>query len=152
MQLAAFIPNYDITMKHSIRIKASASNVYRAMKEVRFQEFSPVVHMLFALRAFPERLFKTDYPGITNKNNYPSNNPFFEQLFSRGFVILADNDELELVFGLIVPGEIGRFWRKSARASFRTSAIPRLAAAELETRRAGTALHSRPQPSESAIE
>lgn len=114
MQLDAFIPNYDITLKHSIRIEASASNVYRAMKEIRFQDFSPVVNMLFALRALPERLFKTDYPDITNKDNYKSNDPFFEQLFSRGFVILADNDELELVFGLIVPGEIGRFWKKSA--------------------------------------
>ncbi|MFC1953322.1 hypothetical protein ACFLWR_04235 [Chloroflexota bacterium] len=113
MLLDDSLPTYDISMRHSIRINASAKDIHRSVKELRFEEISPVVKILFDLRALPERQFKSSYPAIAAQNKDTGTLPFLEQLFSIGFVLLGDIPGSELVFGLIVPGEIGRFWKKS---------------------------------------
>ncbi|MFC1945445.1 hypothetical protein ACFLWF_01680 [Chloroflexota bacterium] len=105
------LPTCYISIKHSIKVRASASNAYRAMKELRFQEISPLVNLLLAIRAFPERLLRRDYPDFTGKN---SPKPFLEHLVSSVFIQLAERPEHEFVFGFIVPKDIGCFWKNHA--------------------------------------
>ncbi|MFC1845827.1 hypothetical protein ACFLYM_00230 [Chloroflexota bacterium] len=61
--------------------------------------------MLFAIRKLPERQFSKAWP------QFQSDQPFLDQMLDGPFVLLADSPNTELVFGLIVPGDIGRFWK-----------------------------------------
>lgn len=108
MLLDEILPVYDFTEVHSIRIKASAEAVFKAVKEVTPADISVVMRVLFFLRSFPEKLAGRQGLDLTNRE------PLLSQMMKRGFVTLAEQPPREIVFGLIVPGNIGRVWQKSS--------------------------------------
>ena len=111
------LPTCDISIKHSIEVRASAAKTYQAVKELRFREISPFVSLLFVIRALPERLFRRDFPYFTDKN---SPKPFIEHLISAGFSELAESRGQEYVFGFIMPKDVGRFWKNHAATVYQT--------------------------------
>jgi len=108
MLLDDILPVYDFTEVHSIRIKASAEAVFKAVKEVTPANISVVMRVLFSLRSFPEKLAGRQGLDLTNQD------PLLSQMMKRGFLMLAEQAPGEFVFGRIVPGTIGRVWLKSS--------------------------------------
>ena len=108
MLLDDILPVYDFTEVHSIRIKAYTEAVYKAVKEVTPADKSVVMRVLFSLRSFPEKLAGRQGLDLTNQESLLS------QMMKRGFIMLAEQASQEMVFGMIVPGSIGRVWRKSS--------------------------------------
>ncbi|MCX6007092.1 MAG: hypothetical protein NTZ34_07520 [Chloroflexi bacterium] len=108
MLLDNILPVYDFTEVHSIRIRACAEAVFKALKEVTPAEISVVMRVLFSLRSFPEKFAGRQGLDLTNQE------PLLSQMMKRGFIMLAEQPPEEFVFGMIVPGSIGRVWRKSS--------------------------------------
>ncbi len=108
MLLDEILPVYDFTEIHSIRIRASAEAVFKAVKEVTPAEISFVMRVLFSLRSFPEKL--AGRQGLS----FSAQEPLLSQMMKRGFIMLAEQPPGEFVFGMIVPGKIGRVWEKSS--------------------------------------
>ena len=108
MLLDDILPVYDFTEVHSIRIKASAEAVFKAVKEVTPAEISVVMRVLFSLRSFPEKLAGRQGLGLANQES------LLAQMMKNGFITLAEQYPQEFVFGRIVPGMIGRVWLKTS--------------------------------------
>jgi hypothetical protein len=85
--LDKFLPSYHFNEVHSIKIAASPSEVEKVLREFDFSG-SRLIKLLFAVRGLPPNLAT----GIAS----------LEQM---GFVVLGQEDEKEIVFGLI-----GKFW------------------------------------------
>lgn len=107
MLLDKFADDYHINMVHATHVQAPPGRVLTAVKELPASELSPVVHLLFAIRALPEKLFGRQEMRFAGQKI-----PMLDQMFSSGFVKLAEDPDRELVFGLIVPSNIGRVWQK----------------------------------------
>ncbi len=105
MLLDDWLPKYDFTEVHTIKIKSSPEAAYRAIKETTMAEISGMVRLLFTLRELPEKLAGR---GIFEMK---SQRPLIED----GFTKLDEQVPRELVVGLIVPGMIGRVWNQSSR-------------------------------------
>jgi hypothetical protein len=103
MLLDSFLPVYEFNEIHTTTIHASPERVFRSLKELTFAELSPVVSALFAIRALPARLTGKGNPFATEAR------PFLEELLDNDFVLLAEEPNHELVFGLV-----GQFWKLSA--------------------------------------
>jgi hypothetical protein len=43
--------------------------------------------------------------------------PLLDGMFKKGFTVLAEQSPREVVFGMVVPGSIGRVWKKSSSLS-----------------------------------
>ncbi len=86
MLIDDFMPSYDFTETHDIRIRATAENVYRALNEVDLCE-SAIVRWLFRLRGLP-----------TEKMT-------LRELRRLRFETLDESKNQELLLGLA-----GRFW------------------------------------------
>jgi hypothetical protein len=99
MLLDKFSPAYDFNEVHSITIHASPERIFRAVKGVTPAEM-PIFTLLIGLRALPALL--------TGKRRRSFNNtqPLIGEALSRGFVLLAEQPNRELVVGTI-----GQFWR-----------------------------------------
>jgi hypothetical protein len=97
MLLDQFLPRYDVHEVHHIIINAPAERIYEVMKAVTFDDLSPIVRALFAIRGLPARLSGRPGQPIPRK-------PILEALGS--FVVLADQPPGEFVFGTA-----GQFWR-----------------------------------------
>jgi hypothetical protein len=108
MLLNKYIPEYDVTEVHSIRVKASPEAIYRALSELTLTEISGIVRLLFWLRSLPEKREKRVLEKLSNKQ------PMLQSIMKNGFVTIAGNPPQELVFGLMAPGDIGRFWKKNS--------------------------------------
>jgi len=106
MRLDDFMPTHDWNEFHAITVQASLDRVMHAIKTLPPEELSPIVHLLFAIRALPEKLFGR------GELEFAGAKPFLEQMVETGFVMLDESDPGEIVFGLIVPGQIGRFWKQ----------------------------------------
>jgi hypothetical protein len=102
MLLDDYLPAYDFNEVHSITAQAQPGRVYSAFKELTPSEISPLFRFLFAVRTLPERLSGGD------ERQFVDEKPLFEQLLDGGFVLLAEADGCEIVFGLI-----GQFWKLS---------------------------------------
>ncbi|MGD9117073.1 MAG: hypothetical protein PVJ61_07920 [Dehalococcoidia bacterium] len=102
------MPRYDFTEVHTITIKATPEAAYRAVEETTWAEVSPIVRWLFFLRELPEKL--VGRKGQTTKTGIP----IMEQLEQNGFTMIEKQPPREDVFGLIVPGKIGRVWNKKS--------------------------------------
>jgi hypothetical protein len=108
MLLDKYIPKWDFTEVHSIRIKADPATVYDAIMETTVAEISGIMRLLFFLRSLPEE-------AVGRKSmNMAGNEPILSQILEDGFTKLAEEKPREIVFGLIVPGTIGRVWQKSS--------------------------------------
>ena len=106
MLLDDYMPAYDVTEVHSIRIKASPETAYQALNEITLVEISGIVRLLLWLRALPEK------PEVKKALQSDNSKPFLNPHAQDGFVFLSEEPAVEFVFGLIVPGDIGRFWKK----------------------------------------
>jgi len=110
MLLDRFLPDYEISEFHSLRIDAPPDAVMRAARGLRPREL-PLSVALMALRMVPA-LVRRRGPGLSLER------PVIDQFVSAGFVLLAEEaDEL-------VVGGVGRFWsadggvRRVARREF----------------------------------
>ncbi len=106
MLLTDFLPIYDHKEVHSISVRADAHRCYSAVKDLTLSELSPLVHLLFTLRALPSRL-----RGSVERKQLVATKPIVEQILSRGFIRLAEDDDREFVVGTI-----GRFWQLADRS------------------------------------
>jgi len=94
MELDRFLPTYHFNEVHSIEVQASASDIFRSIKEMTPSELSPVFRLLFWIRSLPARLVGKSDPGFA-----PSQ-PLLKQL-EGDFIFLADIPNREIVFGMI---------------------------------------------------
>lgn len=96
--LDRFLPVYQFSEEHSIRIRASPARIVRAIKEVTPAEI-PFWRTLFWIRALPARL-------VGRSGYHFQVKPLWEQATVGSFVLLAEDPERELVVGTV-----GQFWR-----------------------------------------
>lgn len=88
-RLDLFAPRYDVAARHETKVYAPAKNVYAAIRKLDLSR-SAIVRTLFRLRGMPLECLTLD------------------GLLKRGFVLLAEVPDRELVLGLV-----GRFWSLS---------------------------------------
>jgi len=99
MELDRFSPTYHFNEVHSIDVRATASDVFRAIKEMTPSELSPVFRLLFWIRSLPARIIGKSGMGFAPFQ------PLLKQL-EGNFVFLADVPDREIVFGMI-----GQAWK-----------------------------------------
>jgi len=87
MLIDSFLPEYDFSETHDIKIRATAENIYRVLNEIDFCE-SAVIRWLFRLRGMPTE--KMTLRGIRRLH----------------FEILGERENQEMLLGLA-----GRFWK-----------------------------------------
>lgn len=92
--LDRFLPSSDFGERHSTRVRADAVTVYRAIKEVTPREIA-LMRQLLWLRDLPAQLTGRGGTDIADPR------PMLEQFADSGFVVLAENPPVELVFGAI---------------------------------------------------
>ncbi|MGI8552144.1 MAG: hypothetical protein ACR2PL_15380 [Dehalococcoidia bacterium] len=107
--LDAVMPKYEINENHSIWIDALPERVYAAVREVTPGEL-PALRALSRLRSLPVRLIgrQLDFSPTDRQG------PFLDQMLTRGFTLLANQPNRELVIGVI-----GRPWRLTGDAGRR---------------------------------
>jgi hypothetical protein len=99
MLLDEFLPAYDFHEFHELRVSASASCVYRALKELTLDEL-PVAATLMGIRSLPARL-------AGRRSMSPVNGGSLLEVFVKsGFLVLAEQRNCEIVLG-----RIGQFWK-----------------------------------------
>ncbi len=108
MLLDKYLPKYDFTEVHTIKVKAAPEVAYRAIKDTTLEELSSIVQMLFWLRELPEKMVGRNTRPMTSKG------PMLGDLEKNGFTMIQEQPPREDVFGLIVPGKIGRVWDKTS--------------------------------------
>jgi len=99
MKLDEFLPQYDFTEIHKVKIKASPQAAFAAMKELLPSELSPLVFFMLNLRELPAIL------AGKGRRIQAEEKTFLNQLYSGGFISLEETED-EIVFGLI-----GQFWK-----------------------------------------
>lgn len=103
MKLDEFLPKYNFHEVHTVTVNAPLEKTHAAAKDLLPSELSPLVGLLFSIRALPARL--TGKPAQIMTLPKKSAKPFLAQLFDEGFILLAESNQ-EIVFGLI-----GQFWK-----------------------------------------
>ncbi|MBN1305788.1 MAG: hypothetical protein JXA13_15225 [Anaerolineales bacterium] len=98
--LDSYLPVYEFSEFHKIRINAPKEHVFEAIKTLPMVELSPLAHLMFAARELPARLAGKDIPPGQ------SGRPMLESMFEEGFILLEETPGKEIVFGLI-----GEFWK-----------------------------------------
>jgi hypothetical protein len=97
MLLDSIMPFYHFKEIHSIVIRARTKAIITAVKDITPAEI-PFMFELLWLHALPSRLFstkkKSDLEIVRKK-------PFFEQYLNSGFILLAEDENQELVLGRI---------------------------------------------------
>ena len=108
MLLDKYLPKYDITEESTAQVNAPLEAVYRAAEEITLAEISGIVRLLFYLRGLPEKLAgRKDDPWNIHA-------PLIKEFCNDFFTFLEAQAPREIVIGLIVPGDIGRVWKKSS--------------------------------------
>ncbi len=97
MLIDDYLPRFDVTERHEIKISGSMEHVYAATRELDFSD-SLLIRSLFFLRGLPA-LFSP-----RNKSLQPLGLNLAGLLRS-GFVLLEEKAEEELLLGLV-----GKFW------------------------------------------
>ncbi len=100
MRLNYFLPSHEFREVHAVTVNAPPERVFAALKELTVADLSPLIFLLFDLRALPARLFRKSWGGSFQDG------PFLEQLYKGGFIPLAEEPDCEIVFGLV-----GQFWK-----------------------------------------
>jgi hypothetical protein len=108
MLLDDILPAYDFTEVHSIQVKAAPEAAYRAINEITMAEISPIMRGLFWLRTLPERAAGRKGSTLSHQG------PLMSSMLKNGFTPLGEQKPVEIIFGMIVPGTIGRVWQKSS--------------------------------------
>src|SRR5438132_3393356 len=105
-----FMPEFDVSEHHLIRVQAPAERTYTAARDLDLAR-SAVVRSLSALRGIS---------GLVRRRPPHRRSMTFDDLVQAGFVWLADEAPTEMVLGVA-----GTFWRPSG-------GVVRMAAAEFE--------------------
>jgi hypothetical protein len=113
MLLDKYLPKYDFTEIHTIKIRASAEAAYKAMQESTMKEIHWLVRLLFNLRALPEKIAGRKENPLSS-TAFPDDKSLLDQMLNSNFIKIEEQAPQEIVFGLIVPGSIGRVWKKSS--------------------------------------
>lgn len=120
-----FVPAYEFSERHAIRIRASCAASYRALKAVTAPEIS-----FFRLLTWIRRLGR---PGPESILNAPDRLPLLEVATRSGFLWLADDPGRELVVGTVVRKPPGAGQPADA-AAFRALSGPGFAVAAMNFR------------------
>ena len=115
MLLDEFVPKWDFREDCTVKVKAPIDVTYRAIMEFTLAEVSPLVRVLSFLRTLPEKMVGRKY----STSDYHM--PYLPQECRDFFTELAREPPHEFVCGLIVPGDIGRVWKKSSDLNFRAT-------------------------------
>ena len=99
MLIDKFLPAYEFSEVHTIRVNASPEAVYRAIKNVTAEEI-PLFGALMGLRALPARLM-----GKVMRTSR-DNEPILNYVLKSSFVLLTEAPDHELVVGTIQ-----KFWQ-----------------------------------------
>jgi hypothetical protein len=103
MLIERFFPTYDFHEVHRLAIVATPERVFQAIKEVTVGEVA-WLGTLFGLRALPALL--VGRTGRRAGKDDVSRKPLLVQMLNRGFVLLEEKPNQELVVGTI-----GQFWK-----------------------------------------
>lgn len=115
------MPVYDVIKHHEAVLSARPEVVFDAIKGIDFGR-SPYIRALLTLRELPQLV----------RGALPSERLDFEFLMNRGFVVLAEDPDREIVLGVA-----GRFWRPDGGmvrvdpSEFLTLELPNLAKATM---------------------
>jgi hypothetical protein len=104
---------YDFMEDSAVKIKAPADIAYRAIREFSMAETPFFVRVLSFLRTLPENMVGRNFSTVKH------NEPYLAQECRDFFTELENQPPTEYVFGLIVPGDIGRIWKKSSELNYR---------------------------------
>jgi hypothetical protein len=102
-----FMPAYQFNEFHSVRVKASREQVYRAIKSVTADEitfFRTLVWMRRMGRSGPESIL-----------NPPPGEPILDVATRTSFIVLAEEPDREIVLGTLVAAPPG--WRPTGKAT-----------------------------------
>lgn len=101
-RLQEFAPIYQFNEFHRIRVAAPRTRVYRSIKEVTSGEIT-----LYRTLTWLRRFGRPSRHGILNA---PTDEPLLDVATRSGFLLLADDEERELVVGTVViaPGGVKR--------------------------------------------
>jgi hypothetical protein len=102
-----FVPVYQFNEFHSIRVKASREQAYRAIKAVTADEIT-FLHTLVWIRRFGR-------PGPESILNPPPGQPLLDVATRTGFIVLAEEPNREIVVGTLVGAPEG--WRPSGKGT-----------------------------------
>ncbi len=106
MPLDSWMPTYDARSAHQLEVGAEPDVVFRALKAADFGRH-PVVRVLMALRAVPALLLAPRRAlARWRQVSAAAPAPGLGKLLAGGFVLLAEEPDRELTFGLT-----GRFWK-----------------------------------------
>jgi hypothetical protein len=95
------LPDYQFVERHSLLVRASRQEVWRALHEVEGGEMT-LTRILFGLRTIPARL--------AGSRRAAAGGPWLAALLSSGFKLMAETPGQEIVLGTS-----GRFWELRAR-------------------------------------
>jgi hypothetical protein len=104
-QLDQFVPVYQFNEVHTIRVRASREQVYRAIKSV------PADEILFFQTLTKIRRF--GHPGPESILNAPEHQPLLDVATRTSFILLAEEANHEIVVGSLVAAPSG--WKPSSR-------------------------------------
>ena len=113
MLLDDILPSFDVTEVHSIKVSAPPEIVFSAMKSVTLDEISCVVPTPF----LPAR--HTGENG-GKEGGVPSfsGKPLLSLLLNNGFILLAEKEDREIVFGKMVPAGMGGYGKRRVQGRF----------------------------------
>lgn len=120
--LDSWLPTYEFSEHHALRVRASADAVHRALHEIDIARI-PLVRVLMTLRALPGLLF-APRATLAKLRSRAGGERRMGLMALDGFALLADTPR-EIVLGLT-----GRFWRASGEivpsdaATFRDAPPP----------------------------
>jgi hypothetical protein len=107
LQLDQFVPVYQFSEFHSIRIAAPREQVYRALKSVTADEIG-----LFRTLTWIRRFGRPGPEGILNA---PEHQPLLDVATKTTFLLLAEEPNHEIVVGTVVGAPRG--WRANGRVT-----------------------------------
>jgi hypothetical protein len=126
-RLDEFMPAYQFNEFHSVHVKASREQVYRAIKSVTAEEIT-FFHTLVWIR-------RVGRPGPESILNPPPGQPLLDVATRTGFIVLAEEPDREIVVGTLVGAPQG--WRPSHKgtpADFKGLHLPGFALAAMNFR------------------
>jgi hypothetical protein len=99
MLIDRFMPVFDVSEQHLIRVKAPADRTYKALRMVDLTQ-SRVIRSLFAVRGIPRLVRRRPRAQLGNMT--------LDDLVRGGFMWLDEDPGAEIVLGVV-----GSFWRLS---------------------------------------
>jgi hypothetical protein len=103
MLIDEYLPRYDAVERHGLVIRASPARVWAALRLADFGR-SPLMATLLGLRALPS-LLAAPRRTLRRLHERHAARLTLETFFARGFVLLEERADREMVIGLE-----GRFW------------------------------------------